>query len=192
MTVLNTIFENNAKAANAVSALVQEDDSDAPDFSTRPFNQYDIAFTEWWMIPSSDWPAYKYGKLCFWRYPNTSDGLMYVGYYVEKGLHPDASGVPEVDPNEIMQHNWYWHIFEREIRSRGFLDTANRIAEAASSYPRILMHAHEFNKVPKEDQPRSDPSDAIEFSLWIRNSLYSSDSQSFGRACQKYMRSNSS
>jgi hypothetical protein len=165
MTVLSTVFENNAKAAHAVSELTREADAQARLFATRPFNRFDTAFTEWWMIPSSDWPAYKYGKLCFWRYPNASDGLMYVGYYVEKGLDPDASSVPGVNPKEIMQRDWFWRTFEREVGSKEFIETSDRIGQVAGEFPSVLVHAHEFNKVPKEDQPRGQPSDAIEFRL---------------------------
>lgn len=165
MTILSTIFQNNSKAAHAVSRLAGEAGAKARSLTTRPFNRFDTAFTEWWMIPSTDWPAYKYGKLCFWRYPNAADGLMYVGYYVEKGFHPDASGMPEVNPKEIMQRDWFWRTFEIEVRSIAFLEASNRISQVAGIFPRVLIQANEFNKVPKEDQPRGEPGDVIEFEL---------------------------
>ncbi len=165
MTLPDTLFENNARAAHAVNLFLVETTAEIREFSTRPFNRFDTAFTEWWMIPSSDWPAYRYGKLCFWRYPNASDGLMYVGYNVEKGLHPDASAVPEVDPKQIMRGDWYWSTFESEVDSGGFVEAADHIGDSLGTYPRVLIQAHEFNKVPKEDQPRADPSDVIEFGL---------------------------
>jgi len=170
MDVLDTIYENNAKAAHEVSALVAESISVPQQFSTRPFNRFDAAFTEWWMIPGSDCPAYKYGKLCFWRYPSTSEGLMHVGYHVEKGLHTDATGLPEVNSSLIMQQDWRWLAFQDEVKSDEFLETIRILGDVANIRPRLLVHAHDFNKVPKEGQPRSAPSDAFVLMLGSNHS----------------------
>ncbi len=165
MTPLSTDFENNAKAAHAVYSFLDEIGFQTPQLTIRPFNRFDTAFTEWWMIPSSDWPAYRYGKLCFWRYPNSSDGKMYVGYYVEKGLHPAVAGMPDVDSKQIMREDWYWPEFIGEVKSVQFIQAAHQVAQAAGTYPSILIHAHEFNKAPREDQPRGEPNDVVEFRL---------------------------
>ncbi len=90
-----------------------------------------------------------------------SEGLMHVGYHVEKGLHTDATGLPEVHSSLIMQQDWHWLAFQDEVESDGFLDTLWAIGDVANIRPRLLVHAHDFNKVPKEDQPRSAPSDAF-------------------------------
>jgi len=31
----------------------------------RPWNMYEPDTTTWWLVPSSDWPAYKHGKFHF-------------------------------------------------------------------------------------------------------------------------------
>ena len=33
--------------------------------TARPWNIYAAADTFWWLVPSTDWPAYRYGKLAF-------------------------------------------------------------------------------------------------------------------------------
>ncbi len=90
---------------------------------------------------------------------------MYVGYYVEKGLHPDVEGMPGVDPKQIMREDWFWSRFLLEVQSDEFINAVHQVAQAAGKYLSFLLHAHEFNKVPREDQPRSEPNDVVEFRL---------------------------
>ena len=33
--------------------------------TARPWNLYAAADTFWWLVPSTEWPAYRYGKLAF-------------------------------------------------------------------------------------------------------------------------------
>jgi len=33
------------------------------DLTPRPFNRFDPDVSLWWLVPSTEWPAFKYGKL---------------------------------------------------------------------------------------------------------------------------------
>lgn len=165
MRLQTAAYPNNARTAHAVYAFLEEGNLPEKTLTLRPFNRFDPAYTEWWMIPSSGWPAYRYGKLCFWRYPNDSDGLMYVGYYVEKGLDSSMSGMPELNKAWIMSKDWYWHSFVDELASGRFEAIAKTVAKSCKQPVRLLFQVNEFNKVPKEDEPRSKPSDALIFDL---------------------------
>jgi hypothetical protein len=34
-------------------------------YSPRPWNRFEPVNTDWWIVPSTDWPAYRYGKGMF-------------------------------------------------------------------------------------------------------------------------------
>jgi hypothetical protein len=86
---------------------------------------------------------------------------MYVGYYVEKGLDSSISGMPELKKEWIMAKNWYWHSFLEELASSKFDDIARVVAKGCKQPVRLLFQVNEFNKVPKEGEPRTKPSDAL-------------------------------
>ena len=64
----------------------------------RPWNLYSPADTFWWLVPSTDWPAYRYGKLAFsgardvprrellqTNTPALATDSIFAGFNVEKG-----------------------------------------------------------------------------------------------------------
>jgi len=155
-------FENNDKAAHAVYSFIKDS---YPHLVLRPFNRFDTPYTEWWIVPSSQWPAYKFSKFCFHRRPRSREGRLYIGYYVEKGLGRSLHGLPEVQVKHIMQDDWYWHKFVSHTKSGLIERTAKEVCNSAEISVRILIEAHEFNKVPEPDSEKSEPSDWIEFAI---------------------------
>ena len=64
----------------------------------RPWNLHNPTDTLWWLVPSTEWPAYSHGKLAFslakddgrkhllgWNDPLLELEKMFVGLNVEKG-----------------------------------------------------------------------------------------------------------
>lgn len=163
MNIPNIIYENNNKTAHAVQEYVRNHGRYSP--SLRPFNRFATAFTEWWLVPSSEWPAYKYGKLCFHKYPRTSDGVLYTGYYVEKGLGGQLAGLPDVQKNLIMQVDWCWHKVVDWASKEQIDEVVEEVCRLSQASVRVLVEVHAFNKVPEADSERSAPSDTIEFEI---------------------------
>lgn len=71
----------------------------------------------------------------------------------------------EVPSTHIIQDNWYWQSFLEEVNGESLISATMAIQESADSHVRMLLHAHEFNRVPKEDEPRNFPSDCLEFKI---------------------------
>jgi hypothetical protein len=54
-------------------------------FTLRPWNLYKPENTLWWLVPSKDWPSYKYGKIAIYK-PKNSDSLR-VGFHWRGEYH---------------------------------------------------------------------------------------------------------
>lgn len=84
----------------------------------RPWNRTEPHSTSWWLVPSSDWPAYKHGKF-FFDWNRWAEGSIFAGLYVEKGLgrsissaYPSAKG-----SRHIIQQDWVWHDLVRDLEN---------------------------------------------------------------------------
>ena len=119
-------------------------------YTARPFNRFTPENSVWWIIPGSDWPAYKYGKYMFRRDKN----IIYVGLNIEKGYGKKLSGM--VSNNAIMTDEWIWHDF-MESACQGELDkTIEILDQKTASDVHILMGFGEFNKVDEESDYYAD------------------------------------
>lgn len=58
----------------------------------------------WWIIPSTDFPSYKFGKyfIC-----DNKDGTFSVGFHIEKGLEKAVDYKREL----MLDDSWIWHDF---------------------------------------------------------------------------------
>jgi len=169
MKELSTIYETDDKASHATSEFIRESASLTNPLTLRPFNRFDTANTEWWLISSSEFPAYKFSKLCFHRYPRNAESVLYTGFYVEKGLAPELSSLPEVQKKHVMSSDWFWHTFLKQASNGLFDKTIEQVCNNTETEIRILVEINEFNKVPEPDTERHVPSDTIEFSVFPAN-----------------------
>jgi hypothetical protein len=90
----------------------------------RPWQLYEPADTLWWLVPSTDWPAYRHGKFVFSLAKDSprkallglNDSLIgvkgiFAGLNIEKGYGHVAT---EVDPTlrrksaQIIDEDWLW------------------------------------------------------------------------------------
>jgi hypothetical protein len=105
-------FQNANTLAHSVNSVIDER------LSPRPYNRFDPNDTVWWLVPSPEWPAYKFGKLFFdsrpERVPDGNIGI-FSGFYVESGL---SRKVREFYPKEVIQQDdWLWERFSTQIMS---------------------------------------------------------------------------
>ena len=140
------IFENNDQAAHAVYRYIDNLRPSPQRFTLRPYQYQAPAFTEWWFVPSTEWPANRFSKLCFHRY-RLAPEYIYIGFYVEQGLGTELVGLPDVKSSQIMQSNWYWHRFLGHMEDKELGGTLREVL-GRSQYPMtVWVDAYEFNRV---------------------------------------------
>jgi hypothetical protein len=107
---METEFKNANALAHAIEGVA------GITLTPRPYNRFEPDNTVWWLVPSTEWPAYKYGKLFFDsrkdHLPQEQDGI-YCGFYIEKGLSPAVSNF--YPPSLIMDDAWLWNDFIKTI-----------------------------------------------------------------------------
>jgi len=87
----------------------------------------------WWLVPSGEWPAYKYGKLYFdWADPEQR--RMWVGFHSEKGLDTSISSVYKSAKGSrlIMHDDWHWFDLFRRVADGQFADAVKNISSQLS------------------------------------------------------------
>jgi hypothetical protein len=94
-------------------------------WTSRPYNFHDPDRTTWWLIPSTDWPAYKFGKFGFWWDPDET-GVLLAGFQVEKGVGPALADVFRSPAGRrfITQDDWAWHHFASDVKQGKDVDIA--------------------------------------------------------------------
>jgi hypothetical protein len=110
---MNSDFKTAQSLAHAVSDIA------SVKLTPRPYNRFAPDDTIWWLVPSSDWPAYKFGKFFFEtrtdRLPSESPESIYFGFYVEKGLSPVVGNI--YPRTWIMDDEWFWDDFLKQLES---------------------------------------------------------------------------
>jgi len=126
----------------------------------RPWNLHDPDQTLWWLVPTTQWPAYRHGKLAIslaHDYPRKTllgrnDSLLeldkvFVGLNVEKGYGKAAIEVDlaiKKKPQQILDPDWLWFSL---IEGKGPL-LFSRLIESVSGSQRIylyviVLHVHD-------------------------------------------------
>jgi len=93
--------------------------------------------TFWWLVPSTDWPAYKHGKL-FFSPDRAPSGTLFCGLHVEKGLDPSVGGVYPSAAGQrlIMKNDWTWFRFLADLQSHA---VGAAIANCAKSTGSVII-----------------------------------------------------
>lgn len=123
--------------------------------SARPWNMYDPDNTFWWLVPGTDWPAYKYGKL-FFSPDRAPEGCLFLGIHIEKGL--DRS-VGDAYPSPggrrlIMKDDWVWHKFLNDLKLLAIGKAFTHISKETSS-PVIVRLDAGFVEDPGSFDPQA-------------------------------------
>lgn len=95
----------------------------------RPWNQYEPDTSPWWLVPATDWPAYRYGKY-FFDYANKPDGhAILSGLYVEKGLDPSIRELYRSAKGSrlIMSREWTWFRLLKDMENGVFQQTIQNL-----------------------------------------------------------------
>lgn len=80
----------------------------------RPFNRFDVEKSMWWIVPSTIFPAYQFGK---YFVDENNDGTFSVGIHIEKGVQQPFGNKKEL----MLSDDWVWHEFIKGVR-QGVVD----------------------------------------------------------------------
>jgi hypothetical protein len=119
-----------------------------PDLILRPWQFQAPDDTLWWLVPSSQWPAYRHGKFVFSFAKDSprkallgiSDSTLqlerlFAGLDVEKGYGQVAA---EVDPilkrktDQILDRGWLWHQLIKDPGAREFAKILSTVSTKAT------------------------------------------------------------
>ena len=114
----------------------------------------------WWLAPTPSNPAYADGKIVVERPNETSPGQPLIGLHVEKGVGPTAEPVFDTPRGTrlVMQRDWIWNPFLREMSTGGVARDLAVASEAAGDLPLFFVVRTEIQDVPRleaeEDRDR--------------------------------------
>lgn len=119
-------FNSHREACSAIGNIAEQR---GIKLFQRPWNFYEPDATAWWLIPSSEWPAYRHGKFLFDKVESQSSSII-CGLYIEKGLGSELSDV-YTSPSErrcIMETDWAWFRLLNNLQSGKVYETIKRIS----------------------------------------------------------------
>lgn|GEM_PF-5545308 len=109
----------------------------------RPFNRYGPTDTTWWMVPSNEWPAFKYSKL--FVNPLSATNKYEVGLYLEKGHSSNILLVEGNKPSnraQVMDNDWEWAKLSKD---KGRLEDVIISMQQAGVSPRVRLEIEPFS-----------------------------------------------
>lgn len=102
---MDDIFKNSQTLVKEIKDIASFN------LTARPFNRFEPENTIWWLIPSTEWPAYKYGKLFF----EATDKNIFCGYNLEKGV---SIGSDIYNTSLLMDRDWIWNKFIASLEKK--------------------------------------------------------------------------
>lgn len=103
-------------------------------FSARPYNRYAPENSLWWLIPSTDWPAYKYGKVTI---SEEQKGELFFGINIEKAIGREAAACYQSKKAQkiIMDSQWCWYDFFKSLEEGEIASAMDTIQENTNGLP---------------------------------------------------------
>jgi hypothetical protein len=110
----------------------------------RPWNRHEPETTMWWLVPSTDWPAYRHGKFAF-SYSRYESNRILAGIHVEKGL--GGAAAPALGPTQtglLTTNQWLWNQFLTHLASSVFGRALGSVNASSATEATILVEAAHF------------------------------------------------
>ncbi|MEA3377915.1 MAG: hypothetical protein U9R72_17135 [Chloroflexota bacterium] len=125
-------FHHVQEAARAVAESARR--IEGRHFSPRPWNRFQPKDTTWWIVPSTDWPAYRHGKAML-RPSRFFAGRVECCLYVEIGFGPPVGGLypPLIRDVAVVDDSWTWSHFLTGLRDGSVLQAAETVAEQSGT-----------------------------------------------------------
>lgn len=117
-------------------------DATEDNFVPRAWKRYEPDSSNWWLVPSSEWPAYKYGKLYFQSAVN-SMGTIYAGLHIEKGLSKNLDSVYSTPKGlrHLMQEDWLWNRLLNKAEENSFLELFSKFPSHFQNSLKLIFEA---------------------------------------------------
>lgn len=134
----NTIlFKTPGDAARAVRDLLV---SGGHKVSARPYSPAKPDETEWWVVPSTEWPAYHHGKYYFCHAGDENTSKIFCGFNAEKGWGYKINELctKEKSRRQIMGDDWQWHKFIENMADNTVAEAIAKIS--ANSGQKVLLN----------------------------------------------------
>ena len=123
--------------------------------TARPWNYFKPESTLWWLVPSTEWPAYKYGKLVLSR---KKEGYE-IGLNIEKGISEKVCQVLNGKKDLCVRDDWVWNDFLEDLLKGKFENNLEEISNAANKPVKVLVQASTVNN---EYDPYSEKIEGLE------------------------------
>jgi hypothetical protein len=149
-------YPNTQSASYAVDRYIREELDLPRKLTARPWNRFEPLNTEWWLIPSTDWPAYRYGKYFFRAQNNNRD--LYGGLFVEKGLDPSIAIAFPTGKKLVTKKDWTWHRVLGDMQS-GALNAPISEVKERCGHPVLIVVDGGFVDDPASYDPYAPPMD---------------------------------
>lgn len=113
-------------------------------FTGRPWNFNKADTSLWWLVPSTEWPSYKYGKIAFYK----EKGKYRIGLNVEKGISKIVAQTFNISAKAsekiVLEENWPWYELLRDIESGRLQEVLDAITEKMQKPLKIIIQVTEF------------------------------------------------
>lgn len=102
------------------------------ELTTRPWNRFEPDDTDWWLVPGTDWPAYKFGKV-FLHWLDRAENRAEAALHLEKGLGVEVSAVYDAPRGRrlIMDPDWAWHLLLQSLEGEEWQSALVKAREQA-------------------------------------------------------------
>jgi len=122
-------------------------------YSARPWNRFEPENTDWWIVPSTDWPAYRYGKGMF-KFSERFPDRVLCCLNVEKGFGRIAAEVYTelIRRGHIVDKGWTWFTFLEGLVDGGVARAARMVGEETDN-PVILEVSAWYTSSPTDFEP---------------------------------------
>lgn len=152
-------FANSMITAQSVAKILS---SDNKHFSPRPWNRFEPNSEDslWWVVPDTNWPAYKYGKYVF----QNVEGTIQCGLHIEKGFGTSARlAYPALKKKGLVtEKDWMWNKFVADLESGKVSEALSRVEEL-SGEKIIFTVSSGLAGDPTDYDPYAPKTDNIEF-----------------------------
>lgn len=124
-------FDNIQAMARAVGASANS--VARHKYTLRLWNRFQPENTLWWLVPSTERPAYPHGKGIVSPGDSLRPDQVFCGMHVEKGFNPIvAEAYPRVRHyKQILEPTWSWHHTLRGLGDGSFADAVESIRRAS-------------------------------------------------------------
>lgn len=116
------------------------------ELTKRPWNRHQPEDTFWWLIPSTDWPAYKHGKVIVSKEKIEGENF-FVGIVIEKGPGAIVGESPLANSKTgVLDESWCWNYFMEDIKSGTFEKALNKLSQNIKLPIYLRVGAHVINE----------------------------------------------